>query len=174
MFIGLAGSGKSTWARRLAARLNLPYADLDVLAEAALGATIPEIFAAGRQSEFRACETRLLRALLGSDTPGVVATGGGAPLARTVDWGGSYVVWLDPPVDVLERRLAAEWQQRPLFAAAGAHGWPLVLRRQASERRTRYEELAVETWSFEKEVEGFAAMERLALGWSDGTLTQDR
>lgn len=175
VFIGLAGSGKSTWGRRLAQRLGLPFADLDALVESALGAEIPDLFASGRQAEFRACESRLLRVLLDMDAPhGVVATGGGAPMAEAVDWSGAYVVWLDPPLQEIEGRLASEWTNRPLFAAAGSAGWGAVLRSQAAERRGRFASLADEIWRAELGRDWSQALNRLALQWPDLVAAQDR
>jgi shikimate kinase len=174
VFIGLAGSGKSTWGRRLASRLDLPFADLDALAEAAMGATIPDLFAAGRSSEFRDCEARLLRVLLKSDVHGVVATGGGAPMAEGVDWGGAYVVWLNPKLEEIERRLASDWASRPLFKDAGRSAWGQVLRRQAQERCGRFAELADEMWGSTPGSDWLIELDRLVERWPDLASGQDK
>lgn len=174
VFIGLAGSGKSTWGRRLASRLNVPFADLDVLVESAMGATIPDIFAAGHHEAFRACEARLLGALLRSPAHGVVATGGGAAMAKGVDWREAHVVWLNPPLSEIERRLREEWRNRPLLAAAGATGWTDVLHSQSTERHDRYAALADDVWRAEDGGDGAHDFERLVERWPVLTGGQDK
>ena len=44
VLIGLMGAGKTTIGRRLAKKLNMPFADADTEIEKAAGKTVPEIF----------------------------------------------------------------------------------------------------------------------------------
>lgn len=76
VLIGPMGSGKSTLGAALAARLRLPFIDLDTRIVAAAGMSVPEIFRAEGEPGFRARESRsLLQAL--DAPPSVIATGGG-------------------------------------------------------------------------------------------------
>lgn len=77
--VGLMGVGKSTVGRRLAKRLDLPFADGDIEIEAAAAMTVSDIFAKLGEAEFRAGEARVLKRLLHAPRM-VLATGGGAIL----------------------------------------------------------------------------------------------
>ncbi len=77
--IGFMGSGKSTLGRRLAARLNCPFVDLDHAIEAQEGQSISEIFAERGETAFRALEHQRLLEAIERHADGVFSTGGGAP-----------------------------------------------------------------------------------------------
>jgi len=76
--IGFSGTGKSTIARLVGARLGLPVSDLDALIVARAGRPIAEIFASEGEDAFRALETSVLREVA-ARAPAIVATGGGVP-----------------------------------------------------------------------------------------------
>ncbi|HEX8517107.1 MAG TPA: shikimate kinase [Bacteroidia bacterium] len=75
---GYMGSGKSTAGKKLAAKLNFEFIDLDKLIESDCGQTIEEIFADKGENEFRALEHNALKKLLQKDNA-VIACGGGTP-----------------------------------------------------------------------------------------------
>ena len=79
---GPMGSGKSTAAREAAVSLCRPCYDLDVIIEAHTGQSIAQIFAEQGEPAFREHEAACLATLIASESPGVVALGGGALLAR--------------------------------------------------------------------------------------------
>lgn len=79
LLVGPMGCGKSTLGRPLAARLGLPFVDVDARIEADVGCSIPDIFAAEGEAGFRQHEARVLAAVLG-EPDAVIATGGGAVL----------------------------------------------------------------------------------------------
>ena len=74
--IGFSGSGKSTIARLLGARLGWPVIDLDRLITEQSAMSIPDIFEREGEAGFRTRETEALRSFP-KDTAFVVATGGG-------------------------------------------------------------------------------------------------
>jgi shikimate kinase len=136
ILVGLSGSGKSTVGRLLGDRLSRPFVDTDDVVVALAGRPIPEIFAAEGEAAFRAVERRAVAWAL-EGAPGVVATGGGAPLDaanRERLWAGNLVVWLDAPVDVLVRRVGAAGAGRPLLSGDAA----ARLARLAEARRPVY------------------------------------
>ncbi len=113
VLVGFMGSGKTTVGRALARRLELPFADLDDLIEAAEGRFIADIFSTDGEAAFRDIEHReLQRAIPG----GVLALGGGAYVQernRELLRGQATVVWLDVPFERALRRVAGA-DHRPL------------------------------------------------------------
>ncbi len=79
ILIGFMGTGKSTVGKILARRLGRPFLDTDLTVRRRAGRTIPEIFRAAGEGEFRALEKKALLEAVRSPEA-VIATGGGAPL----------------------------------------------------------------------------------------------
>ena len=114
----MAGVGKSTIARRVAARLHRESVDLDAEIATASGRTVSEIFAHGGEAEFRKMEEEALSAVLGRPDPVVVATGGGAVLSsenRRLLETHALTVWLRAELDVLVERIERSPVPRPLL-----------------------------------------------------------
>ena len=76
--VGFSGSGKTTIGKKIAARLNLHFADLDAEIESKYHCTIPHLFEKYGEFAFRECEYTTLTELLQHDNQ-LIATGGGAP-----------------------------------------------------------------------------------------------
>lgn len=76
ILIGMPGCGKSTIGRVLAEKLGRQFVDADQVLVQNAGRTIPEIFAADGEAEFRTLETETLESL-GRQSALVIATGGG-------------------------------------------------------------------------------------------------
>lgn len=116
VIIGLMGAGKSTIGKRLAQMLGLAFIDADAEIEAVSRMTIPELFAAYGEPEFRDLERRVIRRILRSG-PRVLATGGGAFMnettRRTIAKAG-VSVWLKAELDVLMERVSRKGN-RPLL-----------------------------------------------------------
>lgn len=123
VLIGYRGTGKSTIARLLAARLECSWADADDEIERLAGCSIKEIFAAEGEAGFRDRETKVVQQLMaGSDT--VVALGGGAVLReenrQTLQAG--LVIWLTATAETIWRRVnddPATGSRRPNLTTAG-------------------------------------------------------
>ena len=79
VLIGFMGSGKSTIGLLLANKLEMQFIDLDQKIEEKEKMKISEIFSTRGEKYFRKVESELLRDVLNSDKPMVIATGGGAP-----------------------------------------------------------------------------------------------
>jgi shikimate kinase len=77
--IGYRGTGKTTVARLLAARLGWQWFDADVELERQAGKTIKQIFAEGGEAAFRDWEEKIV-AQLTAQSNLVIALGGGAIL----------------------------------------------------------------------------------------------
>ena len=114
--VGLMGVGKSTVGRRLAKRLNLPFADGDIEIEAAAAMTVSDIFAELGEAEFRAGEARVLKRLLHGPRM-VLATGGGAvlnPETRKTLKARAVTVWMRADLDTVAGRVLRR-DTRPLL-----------------------------------------------------------
>ncbi|WP_163192685.1 shikimate kinase [Clostridium thermarum] len=75
VLIGMPGCGKSTIGRKLSARINWNFIDVDILIEERTGKSIPEIFQSG-EDYFRDIESNVIEELE-HKTSTVISTGGG-------------------------------------------------------------------------------------------------
>jgi shikimate kinase / 3-dehydroquinate synthase len=106
--IGFMGSGKTTLAPKVAARLGRRVVDADRLIEGRIQLRIGEFFAKRGETEFRVAEAALLREALSSGEPAVLDLGGGVvktPTARDALAVGAFVVLLDVAADVAWERV---------------------------------------------------------------------
>jgi shikimate kinase len=137
VLVGLPGAGKSTVGPLVAARLGLPFVDLDLELERRAGRSIAAIFAADGESAFRAQEAALSQELAGRRAL-VLAPGGGwltnpgtAPLRQA-----AVVVYLRVDPAVALARMGAAHATRPLLAGDDPLG---ALQALLSRRRDAYE-----------------------------------
>ena len=115
--IGMMGSGKTYWAGKLGHYYSLPAFDLDRLIETAAGKTIRQLFEEEGETAFREIESAMLKA----GVPGnkyVLACGGGTPCfhgnMEFMKKSGT-VVWLNPPLDELVKRVSRAIDSRPVL-----------------------------------------------------------
>lgn len=114
--VGLMGAGKTTVGRRLAHVLGVAFKDADAEIATAAGQSVPDIFAAHGEPEFRRGERQVIARLL-AEPPHVLATGGGAFMdaaTRALLKERAISVWLKAPLDVLMKRVARR-DDRPLL-----------------------------------------------------------
>ena len=116
-FIGFMGCGKTTWSRKLAAKLGYDFIDLDHLLEEQIGTTIAEYFSEFGEAAFRVLESEVLKQTPYTNNT-VISTGGGLPCFYDhIDWmnaqGKTVYIRLSPKtlVDRLEKGKA----KRPLL-----------------------------------------------------------
>jgi shikimate kinase len=108
--IGYRGTGKTTVARELAARLGFKWVDADEVIEQQAGKTIAGIFADDGEGAFRDLEADVVAALC-RERRLVVGLGGGAAVReenRRAICAAGAVVWLTAGVDTILARLAAD------------------------------------------------------------------
>ncbi|MBF6576844.1 shikimate kinase, partial [Nocardia farcinica] len=115
VLVGPPGAGKSTIGRKLAKELGVDLYDTDAGIERETGRTIPEIFAADGEPEFRRIEERVVRRAILAER-GVVSLGGGAVLSANTRalLRNRTVVYLEISVAEGLRRTGAS-NQRPLL-----------------------------------------------------------
>ncbi|HEY4235620.1 MAG TPA: shikimate kinase [Lacipirellulaceae bacterium] len=144
LLIGYRGTGKSTVAKLLAARLGRDAVDADDEIERRAGQSIAAIFAEQGEVAFRDLETNVVDELSGRRRV-VISLGGGAVLRaanRAAIRGGGQVVWLTARVDTIEARIAADATtalRRPDLTAAGGRA---EIERLLAEREPMYRECA--------------------------------
>lgn len=120
VLIGSPGAGKTSVGRRVAQRLELPFADSDHLIEESAGASVSDIFLNQGEDAFRAIEADIVGSAL-AEFDGVLALGGGAVMqAETQERlaghraGGHRIVWLRVSVADAARRVGLN-TARPLL-----------------------------------------------------------
>jgi len=160
--VGMPGSGKSTVGPELAARLAVPFVELDQEIQRESGATVREIFERDGEARFRELEAAALSEVASRD-PSVVSCGGGVvlePANRITLRATGEVVFLSLPLEVLRARVrpAAE---RPLIREEGD------LERLFREREPLYREFAAHVVDGSGSAPDVAAaIERELLRWS--------
>jgi len=122
--VGYRGSGKTTVASSLAARLGWTWVDADAELEQKRGSTIKQMFADEGEPAFREYEAAILNEIALSDRQ-IVALGGGAVLRednRNLLRKHGKTVWLKTRPEVLFERIKADTataERRPNLTAQG-------------------------------------------------------
>lgn len=115
--IGFMGSGKTKNGKRLAAKTQMQFLDLDeVIAESA-GLSINEIFSTHGENYFRELESALLKNTSTIDHT-IIACGGGTPCYfDNMEWilANGKCIYLFAPVEILFGRLREKKEKRPLL-----------------------------------------------------------
>ncbi|MCT7377384.1 shikimate kinase [Chelativorans salis] len=168
VFVGLMGAGKTVIGRKVAATLGLPFVDSDHEIEEVSRMTIPDLFAAYGEEEFRALERRVIARLL-KEGPQVLSTGGGAFMSaatRQAVARHGVSVWLKADLETLMQRVVKR-QNRPLLQADDPRA---VMQRLMEVRYPVYEKANVTVRSRDEPKEVIAAevMTSLARFLADG------
>jgi shikimate kinase/3-dehydroquinate synthase len=115
---GASGVGKTTVGAALAARLGVPFVDVDARVEAALDTPIAAVFAGPGEAAFRAAEKSALAEALSSPVASVIAPGAGALVdrdSRDLALARALVVGLIASTQTRAARLAVDAAVRPLL-----------------------------------------------------------
>jgi len=138
--IGMMGCGKSVVGEVVAKRIGTyNFLDTDNIIESATGLTIPDIFEAEGEEEFRNIEAQVLDSVH-AHVRCVVATGGGI-VCRLLNWSklqSGMVVWIDVKPETIMKRI--QGTDRPLLQTED----PLnTLTELLDARMSRYEQADV-------------------------------
>lgn len=160
--IGFMGSGKSYTGKRLAALLGYAFYDLDALIEEREECAVSDIFHDKGEVYFRELESRILRETA-SLTNAVISCGGGTPcFHQNMDWMNAHgiTIWLDPPEEVIYRRLQRKPHKRPLLAGLETEEqWLAFIETKLAERGPYYNQAQV---VYRQESDGVDAAGELA------------
>jgi shikimate kinase len=114
--VGFMASGKTTYGKKLANELKIPFFDTDEMIEAKIGMTIPEFFNQWGEKYFRRMERDVLYGLLSKQESFVCSTGGGSVCQPDImDWlnRAGETIWLDTPWEKIKTRMSLD-ESRPL------------------------------------------------------------
>jgi len=140
--IGMMGSGKTFWTKKIAKWIKSAGYDLDDLIELIEEKTISEIFEEDGEDYFRKSEAKILR-WFKEKKKFVLATGGGTPcFQENMNWmkKEGTVIWLDESLEILVQRLAAEKAHRPLIAHLSNEEIAQFIQQKLVERHAYYQQ----------------------------------
>jgi XRE family aerobic/anaerobic benzoate catabolism transcriptional regulator len=137
--LGLRGAGKTAIGQRVAARLGLPFAELDAAIAERAGMTLAELFSLHGVDYYRRLEARELDRVLSEPPHGIIATGGSivthhATYERLRR--GSVTVFLRASAEDHWNRVVAQGDARPMANRSDAMQ---ELRAMLRARRALYE-----------------------------------
>ena len=138
--IGMMGSGKSYWTKKIAKWIKSAGYDLDSLIEMNEEKTISEIFSEDGEAYFRKTESKILK-WFKEKKKYVLATGGGTPCNQeNIDFmkKEGIIIWLDESIEVLVARLVQEKENRPLIAHLDETALSSFLQNKILERTHKY------------------------------------
>lgn len=153
--IGMPGSGKTTYGKKLALRFDSPFIDLDKAIIEKEQDAIATIFESRGEAYFRKLESSVLKDAAAVNEHFILATGGGTPcffdnLEYMKEQG--KVIFIKVSIDILVERLKNE-KERPLLKSKAE--LENSLKELSSKRGPIYEQAHFI-------VEGYEELERLA------------
>lgn len=114
---GLRGAGKSTVGPLLAARLGVPFVEMDALVQDAAGLPLDQIFELHGERHYRRLERETVQSILADARASVVAAAGGVvnePSTWKALLDRATVVWLRAQPEDHWRRVVAQGDRRPM------------------------------------------------------------
>ena len=118
ILIGFMGSGKTTFGKKLASKMNLPFIDSDMEISMNENKSINEIFEAYGENHFRDLESAFIKNLKDTNEGFILSTGGGLPCfgdnMEVLNQLGT-TIYLEMNPKALLKRLENGLDERPLL-----------------------------------------------------------
>jgi shikimate kinase len=148
-FIGLPGSGKSTFGKLLSERLKISFCDLDFEIEREIGKSISSIFETDGENVFRKLEQKALLTQIHQEGKTVISCGGGTPCFfdnMQVMNAEGITIFLDVPINTIVKRIEKN-AHRPLLR--DQHPKELLIK-LSKERSVYYHQaqIIIDDWNF--------------------------
>ncbi len=140
IIIGYMGAGKTTVGKALAARLGIPFYDLDWYIESRMRKTVKEIFDERGEEEFRRIERNMLHEVAEFEDI-VVSCGGGTPcFFDNMDYmnGQGKTLYLKATPEVLYNHLRMAKGVRPLLLNKTPEELKAFISQQLEQREPYY------------------------------------
>ncbi len=143
--VGFMGSGKTTWGKKLANAMGLPFLDLDHEIVKHIGMSIPEYFALHGEDRFRTVEREIMQQQLGKT--GVISTGGGTPCYfDNMDWlleHGTVLYLKHSPKSLWNRLSNSDVNKRPALKGMTGDDLLAFIETKLAERAPFYERSSI-------------------------------
>lgn len=139
--VGFMGSGKTTWGKKIASTLGVPFIDLDHEIVEHIGMSIPDYFKAYGEDSFRQLENEFLKKQQGRI--GIISTGGGTPCYfDNMHWmceNGLVVYLYHTPKSLWSRLSQSDVSKRPVLQGMSGDDLLLFIENKLTEREVYYD-----------------------------------
>jgi len=140
--VGFMGSGKTTWGKKIAAALEVPFIDLDHEIVNHIGMSIPAYFNIHGEEEFRKLENKFLKDQVGRE--GIISTGGGTPcFYDNMEWiqeNGISLYLFHTPKSLWSRLSQSDVSKRPVLQGLNGDELLTFIENKLLERAPYYEQ----------------------------------
>lgn len=143
--VGFMGSGKTTWGKKIASALNMPFVDLDHEIVEHIGMSIPEYFSKFGEENFRELERDFLKKQ--KDRIAVISTGGGTPCYfDNMEWivnNGLSLYLFHTPKSLWSRLSQSDVNKRPVLKGLSGDELLAFIESKLAERSDFYEKAQI-------------------------------
>jgi len=140
--VGFMGSGKTTWGKKIASALEVPFIDLDQEIVNHIGMSIPEYFTIHGEEQFRKLENEFLKNQ--AHRKGIISTGGGTPCyydnMQWIQENGISLYLFHTPKSLWSRLSQSDVSKRPVLQGLSGDELLAFIENKLQERAPYYEQ----------------------------------
>ena len=159
--LGMPGSGKTKAGSRLAAKLGVPFMDLDQYIKEKENKSIQQLFQEHGEVGFRPLERHYLEQLAIMPDPMVISLGGGTPCFfdnMLLIKSKGLTVYLDVPIGTIVSRITAKTPLRPLLKDKNGEELKQFLEQMLRQREQYYQQAEIKVNGVSLDVAQLAKM----------------